>query len=161
MTALNPDDSCNPDSIGPAAMESKATASSSEGARGFLFKSVFLIVWTAVLAVSVWLCWNRSFLLAGIGGAVTIMTIPLAAAGTWQERLTASFIMPFVGLGFVLGVVVYFAMFRFTWFEAVFNNKGGGPLGLILFASSFSLAGGYLGHRCVHLVSRFLGRTSR
>ena len=76
-------------------------------------------------------------------------------ARSWQDRITAILVMPFIGASLVAGVAIYFVMvLNFSWFQGVFGTKGGGPLGVVLFAFSFSLAGGFAGYRCVRLARR-------
>jgi hypothetical protein len=45
-------------------------------------------------------------------------------------------------------------MFRFTWFENVFNSKDTGPLGLILFALLGLVVGGIMGWRLINYCRR-------
>jgi hypothetical protein len=123
-----------------------------------LLQSLAVITWIGALAGCIWLSWNRSFLFAAIAGAICISAIPLLAARSRQKRITAILVMPFIGLGLAGGVGLYLALFAFRWFEAVFNNPGFGPLGFVAFAFSFSIAGAYVGYRCVCLARRLLAR---
>src|SRR6516164_10059019 len=155
------DGSPEPDPTNPGSNDT--THSSLDRVPPSLLHSIAILVWIGALAGCVWLSWNRSFLLAAIGGVLCVIAIPLLAARAWQDRLTASLVMPFIGLGLVGGITLYFALFKFPWFEAVFNGKASGPLGFVVFAVSFSLAGGFVGYRCVGLTRRLLrhDRTSR
>jgi hypothetical protein len=122
-----------------------------------LFQIALVIAWLALLAFSVWFSTQRLFLFAGIGGVISISAIPFVAADSRKKRITAILVMPFIGAGLVGGVVIFFALMNFSWFAAVFN-KASGPLGVLLFAFSFSFAGAVAGYRCVALARRWLGR---
>src|SRR5438132_2801258 len=146
MSALTPDDSRETDSSKPPAANDAPPS---------LFHSILIVVWLAALALAVWLSSNRSYLFASIIGTISISAIPFVAARSWQDRITAILVMPFIGASLVAGVAIYFVMvLNFSWFQGVFGTKGGGPLGVVLFAFSFSLAGGFAGYRCVRLARR-------
>lgn len=88
-------------------------------------------------------------------GVVLIAMIAIAFAGkTWTERATLSLTVPFLALGGVAGFFIYFWMFSFSWFEAVFNGKERGPLGLLIFVCGFALGIGLAACWCIH---RLLG----
>jgi hypothetical protein len=156
MTPPIPDDPCEPGLTSPGSEDARRSSLGQPSLS--LLQSLAILIWISALAGSIWLSWNRSFLFAATTGTICISAIPLLAAGSWQKRITASLVMPFIGLGLVGGVALYFALFAFRWFENVFNNPGFFPLGFVVFAFSFSMAGGYVGYRCVSLASRLLAR---
>ena len=91
---------------------------------------------------------DRRWVFAAFALCISLMAIPFAAFDApLQERIESSLVMPFVLAGLVLSILAYFQMFRFGWFESLFNDKGAGPLGLIVSAFIGITAGGYLGWR--------------
>jgi hypothetical protein len=84
-----------------------------------------------------------------LGATGALSAIPLVAANSKKERIAATLVMPFIAIGLVGSIALYFAMFRFAWFAAVFNIPGFGPLGVIIFGLSASLVSGWHGYRCV------------
>jgi hypothetical protein len=59
-----------------------------------------------------------------------------------RERVVLALVVPSFVAGGVAGFFIYFAAFSFRWFEALYNDKGSGPLGLVLFVCGFAVAGG-------------------
>ena len=116
----------------------------------YTFNAVVVVVFTALVVGAIWLFYNGYPRLVASCTVLAFMLAPLFAKASWTQRATLSLSVPFVVLGGVGGFFLYFWMFSFSWFEAVFNNKGGGPFGLILFVSGFALAGGGLGGYCIH-----------
>lgn len=76
---------------------------------------------------------------AALSAVALGVVTPLFLEGTWRERLLACLWVPVCVLLGVGGVAFYFRLFRFSWFEAVFNNKGSWPLGLLLFFLGFAV----------------------
>lgn len=62
-----------------------------------------------------------------------------------RERATVSIAAVFAFAGLVGFIFLYFLMFRWAWFEAIFNDKGAGEGGLILSAFGGLTVGGIVG----------------
>jgi hypothetical protein len=161
QTTAKMNDTSTPDDSRAAIATKDTTRSTSRQPTLSLLHALAVLLWIGALASCVWLFSNRSFLLAGLGGSLSIMAIPVVAARSWKERMAATLVMPFVGLGLVGGVALFFALLTFSWFERVFNTKGGGLLGLVGFAFGLSFAGGYVGYRCLTVAGRSLLRRTR
>jgi hypothetical protein len=124
-----------------------------------VFNTVVVLGFTSLMAGAIWLLLNRHLVAAALVCTTSLMTIPFAAQGSWRERILASLVMPFSMAGLVVGVTLYFLLFYFSWFEAIFNSKGSGPFGLIVFAFAFAGGGGFVGYRCVDLAVRVFDRS--
>ncbi|QDT50270.1 Ankyrin repeats (3 copies) [Symmachiella dynata] len=84
--------------------------------------------------------------MAFVAVSISLMSLPLVDhTSSLRDRIFASLIMPFALGGLASFVMLYFQMFHFAWFEAIFNSKAAGPFGLIVFAIVGLIAGGYLG----------------
>jgi hypothetical protein len=117
----------------------------------FLFFMTLVVVFIVGIATFCWCMFLREFLFAGTSLAIALVSIPFVTDEPLRIRIAASFVMLFAVLGLFLGGIAYFCMFHFKWWDAIFNNKGSGPLGLIFFAFIFSAAGFYCGFRLVRL----------
>jgi hypothetical protein len=113
---------------------------------GQVLRGIGVLAIAAGLIVYLYCMSQGRLYLAAVVLGVCVTSMPLIPEGK-GDRLVAV-LTSFCGfLGFLAGVVIYFAMFNFSWFWVIFNGKGGGPLGLILFAVSFTLVGVYAGER--------------
>jgi hypothetical protein len=91
---------------------------------------------------------QRNWLISFVVGSGAWMCIPFADhSAPVRERFVGSLVAPFAMGGLACFVLLYFQMFRFAWFEAVFNNDGTGPIGLIFSAITGLGAGGFIGWR--------------
>jgi hypothetical protein len=96
---------------------------------------------------------NHQWMLSFVAASASLMCIPLVDhTHSFRERCLASLTIPFAMGGFACFVLLYFAMFQFAWFEAIFNGKGSGPLGLIVSALAGLVAGGIVGWRILKYV---------
>lgn len=96
---------------------------------------------------------SHRWMLSFVAASASLMCIPLVDhTHSFRERCLASFVMPFAMGGLAFFVSLYFMMFQFAWFEAIFNDKGSGPLGLIVTALVGLVAGGIVGWRIVKCV---------
>jgi hypothetical protein len=101
-------------------------------ARG-MFNLVIVAAFAGIVACALWLFhdgyrWQIS--------AATLLLFMIAAfvdGGSLREGIVLSLCMPFLVLGGFIGLQGYLALFTISWFEAIFNSKGSGPLGLIVF----------------------------
>ncbi len=59
---------------------------------------------------------------------------------------------PIASLCAAASQVCYFAMFDFEWFNGIFNDKGAGEFGMLLFGSVAFIGSGYLCWRLLALV---------
>jgi hypothetical protein len=112
--------------------------------------------YAGAIAGAFWLLLHRYPISGAAIFTVALMVIPLFGESSWRERLANCLIMSFGVAGLYGGVGIYISLFRFEWFYDIFNNKGAGPLGLMVFAFSFAVGGGYLGCGCVALAGRLL-----
>jgi hypothetical protein len=115
--------------------------------RGLLNLAV-LVAFTWAVAGAIWLFYNGyPWLVAGTTLAL-FMLVACCDGGSLRERIILSLSVPFLALGGYFGFQIYWAMFTFTWFRAVFNSKDIGMLGLIVFVSGFAaltaIAAGWL-----------------
>jgi hypothetical protein len=87
---------------------------------------------------------------AFVAVSLSLMCIPIVHhSSTIRERIAASLVMPFALGGLAAFVLLYFQLFHLAWFEAIFNNKGSGEFGLIVFAIVGFVVGGAIGYRIV------------
>ena len=94
---------------------------------------------------------DKQWLAAFVVVCIALMLIPLADhTSSMRQRLAASLVMPFALAGLVLSVGIYFLMFRWPFFESIFNGKDTGPLGLIVFALMGLTVGGIAGWRLIN-----------
>ena len=110
---------------------------------------VFVAAWLAVLAASLSMAAHQRYVWAAAGTAACVVTIPLSSRRSWRERAALSAILLCGLIGLAAGVTGYFSLFRLAWFDSVFNDKGTGPLGLIVFALGGATAAGWLAQRFV------------
>jgi|SRR5579883_3107703 len=82
---------------------------------------------------------------------------PLITLDTWRRQVVGVVVMLFVFLGLLTGTAIYFAMFYLDWFRSVFNHKGSGEAGWMLFVSAFAVGGGFVGYGLTRLVGRWFG----
>lgn len=124
---------------------------------GRLVLNVFIIgAFGALLYLGIRLFLNRQWTVSFFPVAFALMIIPFADhSSALRERVGVSLIMPFALGGLTGFVLLYFQMFNFHWFEAIFNGKGSGPFGLIVFAIFGSAVGGFIGVRIVRLSGLF------
>lgn len=135
------------DAGGTLGADGEAPAQQSLVALGL--RLVFVAAWLAVLAASLSMAADQRHAWAAAGITTCVVTIPLASRRSWRERAELSAIL-FCGLiGLVAGVTCYFSLFWLAWFAWVFNDKGTGPLGLIVFALGGATAAGWLARRFV------------
>lgn len=142
-----------------SAIDSPPHVASSQGRLlHFLRRCLFNIFLVAVFAVTIgaacWLALNRHYQLLFISILSALMTGALFVGETWRERIGLGLCVPFLGIGGYVGFQIYFAMFHFSWFESVFNDKAGGPLGLIVFVFGFAIAAAFGAAWCI---DRLLG----
>ena len=89
---------------------------------------------------------NGDVILSLLTATMSLMCIPMVEhTYSLRQRLACSSIMPFAMAGAACFVLLYFWMFRFVWFENIFNDKGSGPLGLMLAVVSGLMVGGLFG----------------
>lgn len=89
---------------------------------------------------------NRQWLIAFTCVPASWMCIPwVDHNSSIRERSVMSIAAAFAFGGLVGSVALYFLMFRFAWFEALFNDKGTGPGGLVLFSLAGIAGGGVVG----------------
>lgn len=118
--------------------------------------AVIVCVFCSLLYLGIRLFLDRQWTVSFLPVALALMLIPFADhSSTVRERVGASLVMPFALGGLALFVVLYFQMFYFRWFEAIFNDKGLGPFGLIVSAFLGIALGGYVGYRIVRLSGIF------
>ena len=110
---------------------------------------VFVAAWLAVLAASLSMAADRRYVWAAAGTTACVITIPLAGRRSWRERSALSAILLCGLIGLAAGVTCYFSLFWLPWFDSFFNDKGTGPLGLIVFALGGATAAGWLAKRFV------------
>jgi hypothetical protein len=120
---------------------------------GHLLRGIAVLAFVAGMIAFMFFMSEHQFLPAVVVLGICLTSMPLIPEGQ-GDRLVAALNMFCGFLGLLAGVVIYFAMFSFSWFAAIFNGKGGGPAGLLLFAISFAFAGGYLGYRGLHFLQR-------
>ncbi len=108
-------------------------------ARG-LFNLAVVVAFTFAVSGAIWLFYNGYPWHVAATTLALFMVAAFCAGNSMRERIVLSLCMPFLALGGLIGFKVYFAMFTFSWFEAVFNSKDSGPLGLILFVCGFAVA---------------------
>jgi hypothetical protein len=107
---------------------------------------------------SVWLLYHGYPRLVAATAILGFIAAAACVGHSWRERIALALTVPYFVAGGVAGFFVYLAMFSLPWFEAIFNDKGSGPLGLLLFVCGFSvagvLAGGWVLERAFHLRRR-------
>ena len=120
----------------------------------FVFGSIVVVAFVAGLVVSIKLFLGRQYLFALATCSAALMVIPFCGDNThaWRDRILFSLTMPFGLFGLLAGVAIYFAMFNFAWFESIFNSKGGGPFGLVMFGLAGVMPGGYIGYKLLSLL---------
>ncbi|NQT11242.1 MAG: hypothetical protein HQ582_00745 [Planctomycetes bacterium] len=114
-----------------------------------MFNIVVVTAFTGAVVAAIWLFYNGYPWLVSISTLLIIMIAAFVAGDTGRERIVVSLSVPFFALGGYIGFQVFFAMFRFLWFEAIFNGKGGGPAGLIVFVVGFALATASVAACCI------------
>ena len=124
----------------------------------FVFGAFVVVAFVAGIVLSIKLFLDRQYLLALATCSATLMVIPFCGDNTdsLRDRILFSLTMPFGLFGLLAGVAIYFAMFNFAWFESIFNSKGGGPFGLMMFGLAGVLPGGYIGYKLLSYVSNTL-----
>ena len=132
--------------------------------RGFgrlALNALIVGVFGALLYFGIHLFLDRQWTVSYFPIVLALMLIPFADhSSALRERVGLSLIMPFALGRLALFVILYFQMFHFHWFEAVFNDKGSGPLGLIVSAILGIAIGGYIGFRIVRRVGFFPNKTA-
>ena len=89
---------------------------------------------------------NGKVIFSLLTGSMSLMCIPLVERRySLRHRLACSLIMPFAMGGVACFVSLYFAMFRFAWFQDIFNDKGSGPFGLMMAVVFGLMVGGLFG----------------
>ncbi len=111
--------------------------------RDLSFASVVIAACTTFVVASIWLLFNgHAWLVVSYTVLASAIAPLLITDRPFAQRITLSCSVPFVFLGGTAGFFVYFQLFTFSWLEAVFNNKAGGPLGLVVFVCAFAMAAG-------------------
>jgi hypothetical protein len=105
-----------------------------------VFNIIVVAAFTGVVVGAIWLFYNGYPWLVSVSTLLIFMIAALFVGGPWRERIAVSLCVPFFVVGGYIGFRIYFALFRFSWFEAVFSGKGGGPLGMIIFVPGFAVA---------------------
>lgn len=78
---------------------------------------------------------DRNWVVSLLTASASLMCIPFVdQTSTLRQRFSASLIMPFAVAGLAGFILLYFGMFQLAWFERIFNDKGLGPIGLIVSA---------------------------
>ena len=118
---------------------------------GRLALNVFIIgAFGALLYFGIRLFLDRQWMVSFVPATLALMLIPFADHSSGlRERVGLSLIMPFALGGLAVFVILYFQMFSFHWFEAIFNGKGSGPIGLIVSAFLGIAVGGFVGFRII------------
>jgi hypothetical protein len=139
-------------------------ANDAKGTYGFgrlTLNAVIVSLFGALLYLGIRLFLDRQWAVSFLPVALALTLIPFADhSSSLRERVGVSLIMPFALGGLALFVVVYFQMFHFHWFEAIFNDKGSGEFGLVVSAFLGIAVGGYLGYRIVRLSGIFANATN-
>jgi hypothetical protein len=96
---------------------------------------------------------GRQWIEASAYLAGALSAIPWALYESRARDCCAGSIAVAVGsLCAVASQVLYFAMFDLEWFNGVFNDKGAGEIGMLLFGSVAFLGSGYLCWRLLGLI---------
>lgn len=123
--------------------------------------TVVVVAFLAIGYIAIRQLFDGHLFVAFMAGSASLMCIPLVDhTSDFRQRLFASCLMPFAMAGLALFVMLYFKLFRIAWFERLFNDKGSGPVGMIFFALTGMVAGGYIGWRILTILGwREAGRT--
>lgn len=109
--------------------------------------AVIVCAFGSLLYFGIHLFLDRQWAVSFLPVTLALMLIPFVDhSSSLRERVGVSLIMPFALSGLVLFVVLYFQLFHFDWFKAIFNGKGSGPFGLVISVFLGIAAGGYVGY---------------
>lgn len=115
--------------------------------------AVVVLAFFALGCIAIQRFLNREWMIALLAASASLMCIPwVDQTSQARERLAVSLVMPFAMAGLACTVLLYFQMFSFAWFEAIFNDKGSGPIGLMVSAITGLAAGGCMGWRLLRQV---------
>ena len=88
---------------------------------------------------------GRQWLRASVYLAGSLSAIPWALHDSRaRDCLAGSIVIAFGSLCAAAAQVCYFAMFEIDWFNGIFNDKGAGEFGMLLFGAVAFAMGGYL-----------------
>lgn len=116
---------------------------------GVLFNIVVVTAFTGAVVAAIWLFYNGYPWPVSISTLLIFMIVAFFAGDTGRQRIVVSLSVPFFAFGGYIGFQIYSAMFRFLWFEAIFNSKGSGPAGLILFVGGFAVVTACVAACCI------------
>jgi len=120
--------------------------------------AIVAVPFAGLVAGAIWLFYNGYSWPVATGAILATMIVAWCGGRSFSERWAMCLAVPFLVLGGCVGGLAYFGMFHWPWFEAIFNNDGLGPLGLITSvlgcAVAFAATAGGLLHL---LLSRFTG----
>jgi len=120
--------------------------------------AIVAVAFAGLVAGAIWLFYNGYPWPVATGAILATMIVAWCGGRSFSERWAMCLAVPFLVLGGSVGGFAYFGMFRFSWFEAIFNNDGLGPLGLI--TSVLGCAVAFAATACAlfdMLLSRFAG----
>ncbi len=130
---------------------SRETTTLATRVKRFIASSFIVMAFVFIGYSGIKLFLERQWLTSFFAVSFALMLIPMVDhTSTMRQRLAVSFVMPFALAGLASFVLIYFSMFRFPWFESVFNSKDTGPLGLIVFALFGLVVGGIAGWRLIN-----------
>lgn len=99
------------------------------------------VSFAGVVAGTAWLFYHGYPRLAATAAVLSFMAAAACGGQSWRERAALALAVPSWVADGVAGFFIYLAAFSFRWFDALFNDKGSGPLGLLLFVCGFAVAG--------------------
>jgi len=108
----------------------------------------------AVITSIIWLFASGHYRIATTLFALFLAIAPLCFSEPWIKRISFSLSAQFAIFGGCVGFFLYPQMFSFYWFKATFNEKGAGPVGLMLFVVLFATISGAVAY---WLIRRMLG----
>jgi hypothetical protein len=96
---------------------------------------------------------GRQWLEASVYLAGSLSAIPWALhESRARDCCAGSIVIAVASLCAAASQVCYFAMFEFEWFNGIFNDKGAGEFGMLLFGSVAFVGSGYLCWRLLALI---------
>ncbi len=147
----NPFDPTLPDNTSNEVSSTVEIITPATRAKRFLTSTLVVFAFASIGCLGIAQVQEKRFLIAYVAVSIALMLIPIADhTSTLRQRLLVSLVMPFALAGLAVFVWIYFLMFRFSWFERVFNSKDTGPVGMILFALAGLASGGIMGWRLIN-----------